>query len=80
MELVLTSAWQRRKERNGKFYEKISERVHVKKTSYTVFPIYCKVNLATIVVGNPKALFSIHTTPRCRGGLYFFPQIDPLYP
>ena len=30
-----------------------------------------KVKLATIVVGDPKAPFSIATTPRCRGGSYF---------
>ena len=32
-----------------------------------------KVKLATIVEGNPKAPFSIATTPRCRGGRYSFP-------
>ena len=32
-----------------------------------------KVKLATVVVGDPKALFSIATTPRCRGGRYSFP-------
>ena len=31
------------------------------------------VKLATIVEGNPKAPFSIATTPRCRGGRYSFP-------
>ena len=30
--------------------------------------------------GNPKAPFSIATTPRCWGGCYFFPWIAPLYP
>ena len=29
--------------------------------------------LATIVEGDPKAPFSIATTPRCRGGRYSFP-------
>ena len=29
--------------------------------------------MATIVEGNPKAPFSIATTPRCRGGRYSFP-------
>ena len=29
-----------------------------------------KVKLATIVEGNPRAPFSIATTPRCRGGRY----------
>ena len=31
-----------------------------------------KVKLATIVEGNPKAPFSIATTPMCRGGRYSF--------
>ena len=35
--------------------------------------IYIKVvKLATIVEGDPKAPFSIATTPRCRGGRYSF--------
>ena len=40
----------------------------------------CKVKLATIVEGDPKAPFSIATTPRCRGGRYSIPRIGPLYP
>ena len=39
-----------------------------------------KVKLATIVEGDPKAPFSITTTPRCRGGRYSIPRIAPLYP
>ena len=39
-----------------------------------------KVKLATLVEGDPKAPFSIATTPRCRGGRYYFPWIAPLYP
>ena len=42
--------------------------------------IYIKVKLATIVEGDPKAPFSIATTPRCRGGRYSIPWIAPLYP
>ena len=38
------------------------------------------VKLATVVEGDQKAPFSIATTPRCRGGLYSFPWIAPLYP
>ena len=34
-----------------------------------------KVKLATIVEGNPKAPFSIATTPRRRGGRYSFPGL-----
>ena len=32
-----------------------------------------KVKLATVVEGDPKAPFSVATTPRCRGGRYSFP-------
>ena len=39
-----------------------------------------KVKLATIVKGDPKAPFSIATTPRCRGGRSSIPWIAPLYP
>ena len=39
-----------------------------------------KVKLVTVVEGDPKAPFSITTTPRCRGGRYSFPWIAPLYP
>ena len=46
-----------------------------------LFYIYkVKVKLATIVEGDPKAPFSIATTPRCRGGRYSIPRIAPLYP
>ena len=38
------------------------------------------IKLATIVEGDPKAPFSIATTPRCRGGRYSIPRIAPLYP
>ena len=41
----------------------------------------CKqVKLATVVVGDPKAPFSIATTPICRGGCNSFPWIARLYP
>ena len=39
-----------------------------------------KVNLATVVEGDPKVPFSIATTPRCRGERHSFPWIAPLYP
>ena len=38
------------------------------------------IMLATIVKSDQKAPFSIATSPRCRGGCYSFPWIDPLYP
>ena len=39
-----------------------------------------KVKLKTVVEGDPKAPFSIATTPRCRGGLYSIPWIAPFHP
>ena len=42
--------------------------------------ISSKVKLATVVEGDLEAPFSIATTPRCRGGRYFIPWIDSLYP
>ena len=47
---------------------------------YYVLKGKVKVKLATIVEGDPKAPFSIATTPRCRGGRYSIPRIAPLYP
>ena len=35
--------------------------------------------LATVVEGDPKAHFTIATTPRCRRGRYSIPWIAPLY-
>ena len=32
------------------------------------------------IKGDPKAPFSIATTPRCGGGCYSFLWISPLYP
>ena len=39
-----------------------------------------KVKLVTVVEGDQKALFSIATTPRCRGGHNSFTWIVSLYP
>ena len=39
-----------------------------------------EVNLVTLVEGNPKAPFSIVTTPRCRKGRYSIPRIAPIHP
>ena len=33
---------------------------------------------APVVEGDPKALFSVATTPRCKGERYSFPWIAPL--
>ena len=41
----------------------------------TLIILWNKVKLATIVEGNPKAPFSIATTPMCRGGRYSFPGL-----
>ena len=38
------------------------------------------VNWLTGVKGDPKAPFSIATTPKCKGGRKSFPWIAPLYP
>ena len=38
-----------------------------------------EVKLAILVEGEPKVLFSIVTTVRCRGGRYSIPWITPLY-
>ena len=45
-----------------------------------IFFLLIVSKLATIVEGDPKAPFSIATTPRCRGGRYSIPWIAPLYP
>ena len=42
--------------------------------------VYIVKLLVTVVEGDPKAPFSIATTPRCRGGRYSFTWITPLYP
>ena len=47
---------------------------------YSVVSRDSKSKLASIVEGEPKAPFSIATTPRCKEGRYSFPWIAPLYP
>ena len=37
-----------------------------------------RYKLAALVEGDPKASFSIATTPRCKGGRYFILSISPL--
>ena len=39
-----------------------------------------KQSCLPLVESEPKAPFSIATTPRCRRELYSFPWIAPLYP
>ena len=51
---------------------------HVWSQNFDEFESLIKVKLATVVEGDPKAPFSIVTTPRCWGGFYSFPRIDPL--
>ena len=38
------------------------------------------MKLVTVVKGDPKAPFSIATTPSCRERCHSFPWIAPLYP
>ena len=49
-------------------------------TPDNIYIYIVKVKLVTVVKGDQKAPFSITTTPRCRGGCYSFPRIDPFYP
>ena len=42
--------------------------------------IFIKAIHINLVKGNPKAPFSIATTPRCWEGCYFIPWIAPFYP
>ena len=51
--------------------------IHTHLYIYIYIYIY---KLAILVDGNPKASFSIATTPRRRGGCYSFSKIAPLYP
>ena len=44
-----------------------------------IYTYIYKVKLATVVESDQKATFSIATTPKCKGGRYFFPRIAPLY-
>ena len=55
-------------------------RLDITQTPVKNHQLISKVKLATIVEGDPKAPFSIATTPRCRGGRYSIPWIAPLYP
>ena len=70
------------------FYMRARVRVYVENTAMAssikndLFPRVCvckKVKLVALVEGDPKAPFSIATTPRCRGGRYYNPWIVPLY-
>ena len=45
----------------------------------STYIIYKKKKLATLVEGDPKAPFSITTTPRSWGESYSIPWIAPLY-
>ena len=64
--------------RSSKFREGSLVRLTPEEGRRTYWPKRCGNNnknkkLATIVEGDPKAPFSIATTPRCRGGRYSFP-------
>ena len=45
---------------------------------YIYIYIYIYISWPIIVVGDPKAPFSIATILRCRGGRYSLPNITPL--
>ena len=47
----------------------------IRESDYFLSYYIYSIKLATIVEGNPKAPFSIATTPRCRGGRYSFPGL-----
>ena len=47
---------------------------------YAQYMYIYKEMLATVVGGDPKAPFSIATTPRCRGERYFSTWIAAFYP
>ena len=53
--------------------------VHTRAHTHTHTYIYI-YKLATLDEGDPKAPFSIDTTPKCKGGRNSFPWIAPLYP
>ena len=42
--------------------------------------VYYKVNVVTLVEGDPKAPYYLATTPWCRGGRYLISCITQLYP
>ena len=65
------------------FSRKLPTVIYADLTSWKHAVTYIRVgdsNLAALVEGDPKASFSIATTPKCRGGRYSFPWIAPLYP
>ena len=57
----------------GKLIDYIVERTGCRLNRKVI--VLKKVKLATIVEDDPKAPFSIATTPKCRGGRYSFPGL-----
>ena len=55
----------------------LSNQSRRRKTKFTPAIV---VKLVTVVEVDPKASFSIATTPRCRGGCYSYPWIAPPLP
>ena len=53
--------------------------IYVRVYIYIIY-IYKYVKLAIVVEGEPKAPFSIGTTPKCKGGRYSYTRIAYLYP
>ena len=54
--------------------------LHIYTAFNYIYIYYIKVKLATLVEGDPKAPFSIASTPRYREGHNLFPGIAPIYP
>ena len=60
--------------------DQVSYSAHVEELVYIYIYIYIYIYLSspTVVECDPKAAFSIASTPRCRGGYYSFSWIAPL--
>ena len=67
---------------DGHTYTHTHTHKHIYTQTYIYIYIYNVklITLATFVEDDPKAPFSIATTPRCRGQRYLIPWIASLYP
>ena len=61
-------------------YHNIAKTAHRSEIFDNIKTIIKYVKLAILVEVDPKAPFSIATTPRSKGGRYSIPWIAPLYP
>ena len=62
------------------FWEKVEGICATSKTWWYIYNVWIEYFQMTLVEGDPKALFSIATTPRCRGGHNSISWMAPLYP